>query len=391
MSSSPRKRPFLLRFLPIVLLLGLILFLVFRNFGGAPKKKEGGGFGGNPIPTVRIAEAEIGSIAEEAEFPGTVRPLRSYVVGARVAGRLTDLAPRIGDEVKKGTRVGTIDPTEWRQAASEAEALFQAAEAALTDAEGVLIHVEKRHARTQALAEEGIATAAEADAAESELISARSRLQQAQAQQEQRKWALAQARTRLQYTDLIAEQAGTVAIRHIEPGGLVTVNNDLLTLVSIDTVRVEITIPTRIFSRISTGEQALVTGPGLPGEGLPARLTQLGSLFDDLSRTTTAELLVPNPDRFLRPGMPVTAALLLQPLDSAQLIPVSAVRQIKDSSYIFTIVDHTAHRIAVETGAAQEGKIHIIRPLITQPFATIGLHLLKEGQTVKIEGEGSSR
>ena len=132
-----------------------------KTAGGGQAFGRGMGSRG-PVP-VQIAQVTTGPIQLRRELTGTVKASYTYVVAAKVSGRLVSLSKRIGDKVATNEIVGRIDDTEYRQAYEEAQAQVKVSRASVAEAQAQLTYTKKELQREKDLVEKGIASQAELD------------------------------------------------------------------------------------------------------------------------------------------------------------------------------------------------------------------------------------
>ena len=163
---------------------------------------------GTPAPaeTVRpayVAQARSGS-ADGLAFVGEVRAARRAELAFAVAGRVTTVAVDVGDVVRRGQVLATLDlqPLTSQLAAAAGE---------LARAEAQLLEARQRQERVGKAQARGAVSSAEAGAAQAELAAAEAAQRSASAQRDTAAWSLEQATLR-------APVDGTVAARLVEPG-----------------------------------------------------------------------------------------------------------------------------------------------------------------------------
>src|SRR5665213_2152110 len=121
----------------VVILVALALALVLSHCagGGATKKGgRGGGPGGRPPITVGTAKAVAGAIPIQISALGTVTPLATVNVNARVAGMLLTVNFREGQLVRKGQLLAQIDPRPFQVVVQQAQGQLLRDQALLADA-----------------------------------------------------------------------------------------------------------------------------------------------------------------------------------------------------------------------------------------------------------------
>ena len=120
--------------------------------------------------------------------------------------------------------------------------------------------------------------------------------------------------------------AGTVGLRDLSPGALVTPGAEIATLDNIDTLRVRFTLPERDIGRVQVGNTVQVTSPAFPGRVFTGRVSSFDSRLDPQQRTLQVEARLPNPDRSLRPGMLANVRIGAERNERALVVPAVAVQ-----------------------------------------------------------------
>src|SRR5258708_23466218 len=98
---------------------------------GAPGGRGGGGAGGRPAITVGVAKIGLGDIPITVDALGTVTPLATVSVNARVSGTLERVTFKEGQMVRKGQILAQIDPRPF-------QAVLQQSHGTLTHHEALL-------------------------------------------------------------------------------------------------------------------------------------------------------------------------------------------------------------------------------------------------------------
>lgn len=289
---------------------------------------------------------------------------------ARVAGYVQRVTVDENDRVKEGQVLVTIDPSELQQRLTQAEAQLTAAQvaagtgpgagtaqaqaaAARASAQAAQSSIAQAQAnadkarhdveRLRPLADQGIvskqqfdAAQAAADAAEAQLATARHNAQAAQAQAQAAQAgvptatsqvqaaeaAVAQARLQLQYTTIESPAAGVVARKNVEPGQLVNPGQALMSVVPVQDVWVTANLKETQMAGVRPGDPAEITVDSYPGLTFRGRVESIspatgaqfsllppenatGNFTKVVQRIPVRIRLNPtgNPDVVLRPGM----------------------------------------------------------------------------------------
>jgi len=353
---------------------------------GAPAGGPGGGGGrGGPV-AVETAEVSVRPMVDIREFAGTVKASYTYVISAKVGGRLLSINKRIGDAVSANEIIGRIDDTEFRNAYDEAQTQVRVSRASVEEAAAQLSHTEREYERARGLVEKGIASRAELDALQTQVETQKSRHELAKAQLEQRQVVLNQAKTNFDYTQVRALQGGFVAQRHVDGGTLMSVGSPVITVVGLDTVFVELAVTEKDYQSLKPGKTAAVTTDAIPDKTFEGVVYRMAPFFQSASRTAAVEIALRNDSRLLKPGMFARINITLSSDGKARVVPSSALVE-KDGKYsLFVVGDSSkvAH-VPVQVGINDGKYAQILSPAdLDGQVVTLGQHLLKDGSTITV-------
>jgi RND family efflux transporter MFP subunit len=133
-------------------------------------------------------------------------------------------------------------------------------------------------------------------------------------------------------------------------------------MVSIDVLRLELTVPEASITRVATGGTLTFEVPAFPGRTFSGTVRFVGAAVREMTRDLVAEAEVPNPDRALRPGM--FAAVSLAAGDApAPAVPKAALLQKEGSLRVFAVVDHRLEERVVQRGVEKDGFVAVVRGL----------------------------
>jgi len=349
---------------------------------GAP---SGGGRAGGPV-AVETAEVAVRPMVDIREFTGTVKASYTYVVSAKVAGRLLNINKRIGDAVNANEIIGRIDDTEYRNAYDEAQTQVRVNRASLEEATAQLSHTEREYERARGLVDKGIASKAELDALQTQVETQKSRVELAKAQLEQRQVILNQAKTNFDYTQVRASQAGFVAQRHVDGGTLLAVGGQIITVVGLDTVFVELAVTERDYQNLKPGKTATVTTDAIPDKSFEAVVYRMAPFFQSASRTAAVEIALRNNSRLLKPGMFARINITLNSDGNARVVPSAALVE-KDGKFSLFVVGDSSRvkHVPVQVGINDGKYAQILSPAdLDGQIVTLGQHLLKDGSTITV-------
>ena len=128
-----------------------------------------------------------------------------------------------------------------------------------------------------------------------------------------------------------------VAERVVSVGDYVTRGAHVATIVRVDPMRIELTVPEQSVSLIKDGQPVQVAVDAYPGETFPATVRYVSPSLRADQRALTVEAVAPNPDGRLKPGLFATA-LIQQPASTpALLVPASAVETVAGTSRVYVV------------------------------------------------------
>ena len=124
---------------------------------------------------------------------------------------------------------------------------------------------------------------------------------------------------------------------------------------------------------------------GLPGEGVPAKVSRVATVLDPASRTMRVEVDVANPGERLRPGMTVQVSLDTQRTPNAVTVPISAVHSQGAARTVFVVKDGKAKLAQVKTGIEAPEWVQIIEGIRPGDQVVVAAAAeLRDGVAVKV-------
>ena len=223
-----------------------------------------------PPPTSKVEKADITQVVQAA---GVLQAKTKVDVGAQVSGQIQTLHVQLGQQVKKGELLVSLDPELARNEVARAEAtLLQ--QRALLDARKVDLELARRESERQRRLLAGNATAGqEAERAETELAKLEAEVRGQSAVMSRLQADLAQAQVRLGYTRISAPMDGVVVNLPVQVGQTVIavqITPVMLTLADLDTITVRTKVPEADIQLVKPGQVArfaTISGDGQRYEG----------------------------------------------------------------------------------------------------------------------------
>jgi len=238
---------------------------------------------------------------------------------------------------------------------------------------------------------EGILAKAELDQVDADYRVAEARLQEAfdevrnrQAIVAERRAAVALARQQLADATLRAPFDGAVRERQVSVGAYLDVGAAVVKIVRMHPLRLRLAVPERDAAslRVEQRVQLREEGTGTPAEGTIVRLSPA---VDEGTRTLMVEAEIPNQDGTLRPGAFATADIVVDPEQTAILVPASAIVTFAGVTKVVTVADGKAVEKRVQLGRKAGDLVEVTSGLAAGESVVAEPGSLSAGQAVVVE------
>jgi RND family efflux transporter MFP subunit len=330
-------------------------------------------------------------------------------VSAETAGRVIETPVERGTRVAQGALLVRISPSETSAQLQEADANASQIEARLglstsqpfdrtkvpdvMNAKASLDLAEAEFNRMRSLVEQKVISQSEFDQRRTQLEAARQSYQMAQNSAEQSYRSLDAARARvalarkaLNDTSVRAPLTGLVVERQVAVGDYVTKGARVATVVRIDPLRVELTVPEQHVALIKVGQQVRLTVDAYPKEEFEATIRFVSPALRSDQRALTVEAVSSNKDGRLKPGLFATALVRQPDAAPALLVPSSAVETVAGTSRVYVVKDNRIEARIVTTGEKLDAQVELTSGVAKgETVATEPKGRLSDGQTVKTQ------
>jgi RND family efflux transporter MFP subunit len=328
-------------------------------------------------------------------------------VSAEAAGRVIETPVERGTRVVQGTVLARISSADAAAQLQEAEANAAQIEARLGISAGAALDVkrvpdvmnaqasldlaEAEFARMKSLLDQKVVSQSEFDQRRTQVEAARQQYQVAWNTAQQSYRALEAARARIALarkamadTTVRAPFAGLVAERVVSTGDYVTRGARVATVVRVDPMRVELSVPEQSVSLVKVGQTVRLTVDAYPNETFEAKVRFVSPALRSDQRALTVEAVTPNHDLRLKPGLFATASIQQPAGAPSTLVPVSAVETISGTSRVYVVRDNKVEERIVTTGEKVGQLIEISSGIAAADVvATDPKGRLTDGMTVK--------
>lgn len=310
-------------------------------------------------PLASAVSARMAPLVRTLQFSARVATASRVELGSTLTGRVLTVAVSEGALVKAGDVLVRLENDELRASlaqsqASERQAAARlaglrstgrrTAQAAVAQAESVLVAAQAELQRTQDLVVKGFVSAARLDevrraaaVAQAQLDAARAQsaanaepgtdVAQAQAQLALASAARAAAQARLGEAVLTAPADARVLSRLVEPGQIVQPGRALLRLALAGPLQVVAQVDERYLGQLQPGQMADALADAYPTQRFTARVLSIAPLVDAQRGAVEVKFSLPQPTpAFLREDMTLSVEVETARRDRALVVPSDALR-----------------------------------------------------------------
>jgi HlyD family secretion protein len=311
------------------------------------------------------APVERGNLTPLVSERGQVRGSGEVTVNAGLTGRMTWISGKTDGEVEKGELLAVIDAGQVaslveidRSRLAAAQAALEGARVSAQDAGGRLARFESVWKRSGGRAP----SLNEIERARAEARKAALGVSAARAEAEAAQLQLTNDRARQAGSEVRAPIAGTLVMRHAQPGQVVDEQQPLFTIAAgMDPLTVEVPLTGRSDAPIKAGTLAQVRLDAMPDTPQSATLTLLRVTPPPQSAPPRAVFTIERPDPKVRPGMAATVEIEFPQRRNVLLVPNPALQfepatgQSHRRERIYVLEDGEPRRVYVSTGSS-DGK-----------------------------------
>ncbi len=358
--------------------------------------------------SVSIVTAAATPIARFIRVSGTLTAQESAEVAAEIAGRIVATPVERGSRVQASGDLVRIAATEADAQAREAQANAAQIEARLGIAGGTAFDVARVPEVANANAARGLARTDFARAQtlhQSKLISqAEFEQKSAQLESAERQYDVAVNGAAQQYQSLMAARArvtvaqkaladtvvrapfaGVVGERFVSVGDYVTRGTKVASVMRVDPLRVELTVPEQYVSAVEAGRPVTFEVDAYAGETFTGDVRYVSPSVNADTRALMIEAVVPNGAGRLKPGLFATARIEEAAPRPGILVPATAVRSISGTARVFVVKGDRVEERVVMTGQVVGPRIEIADGLeVGEQIVATGVDQLVDGIRVVV-------
>jgi len=312
---------------------------------------------GGAVP-IEAAKVTSGPLKITLTTVGTLKANESLMLKPEISGRIESIHLEEGSAAKKGDVLVRIDDRITAAQLKQAEASLGLARA--------------NFARAKILKEKGAGTITNYDMMQANLNVASAQVDL--------------ARATLDKTKITAPFDGTMGLRHVSPGDVVSPGQDIAGFQSTNPVKAEFTLPENATRAAATGQTIDVLVDALPGRTFTGKIYAIDPQINESSRNIILRALIPNDDGVLKPGLFARVSIITAQKENALFVPESAIVPKGNDSFVMRVdATNKVATVPVTIGERSNGNVEIVSGLAAGDTVVTAGHLkLRDGAEVSI-------
>ncbi|GAB3923156.1 efflux RND transporter periplasmic adaptor subunit [Mucilaginibacter myungsuensis] len=342
-----------LRYIVYIIIALVVGYLVFNKIWGGNSKeaaggKDGGGAGGGkeakggkggagkkggPV-SVKVMIVKDTTVINNIDVTGTIDANERVNLTSQTAGNITAIYFKEGQRVSKGQLLVKVYDQDLLASAQQ-----------LTYQAKLAKQVETRN---KALYEKEAISLEEYETSQTGVNTLKAQADLIKAQ--------------VARTEIRAPFSGVIGLRNVSPGGYLSPQTSIATLVNMDPAKVTFSVPERYLSLIKPGSKITFT-VAASGKQYPATVYAIEPAIDAASRSAVIRAEAPNPKNELTAGSFAKINLTLDQIPKTIMVPTEVVVPDLKSSIVYLVKNGLATPTPVKTDLRTDTKIQITEGL----------------------------
>jgi len=333
---------------------------------------------------VSVAAAQERSLPTTLDVTGTLMADAQTDIASEIEQRVVEILVERGQFVNAGQVVARMDDQDAKNQLREAEATeaqirerlglvdgqtFNALSTPeVQQARATMERAEADYKRFAQLLDEGAVSRAEHDLRRADYLAAKAQYETTVNQVRQlyqsllaQKVRVAMGRKAVEDTIIRAPFSGVIAEKAANVGRYTKKGDRIATIVRVDPLRIELTIPEGAVAAIRKGQRVSFAVQSYPDRQFEGTIAYVGPAVRAESRALVVEAIVPNPKALLQPGLFATAHIELPAARPSLMVPAAAVKNDGGVSKLFVAKNDRAEARIVQVGRETGGSVEILR------------------------------
>lgn len=327
--------------------------------------------GSAQLPAVAVRTAVVSELEAPVtlRLTGTLRGLNQTDLAANATGRVLRTPFERGTQVTAGQVLAQLDIRAAAISATEANAQAESARAAAAQ-------LKLECSRSEALKASGAISAAELERITAQCRTSSLGVEASSARAQMAAQNVGDGSVRAPF-------AGVVTERYTHVGEFVRPDSRICTIVSIDTLRLELAVPEADSSKVKEDSDVTFRVAAVPGRQFTGKVRFVSGAIRSTTRDLVVEALVDNAEKALKPGMFADIELNVGTQKLAG-IPKEAILEKEGRARAFFVVDGRLEERVLSTLPEVAGGVPVLKGAKSGDAIVVGdLRTLANGQRTR--------
>ena len=307
-----------------------------------------------------VAEVKLTEVAQSVDFTTTLLPYKKTFITPQMALRIDEIKVDVGDHVKEGQLVATLDKNQYNQSAAQ------------------LKNAEQNLKRMRSVYEAGGVSRSQIDELETSVSVLRETVSNLE-----------------RNISLRSPIDGVITGRYNEPGDLFTMGGNadggvgVLQVMHINRLKAIVALSEQYYPQVYKGMKVAVTAEVYPDRTFEGTVNIVYPAINASTHTFNVEVLVPNGKEILRPGMFARTEFNMGNRQSLVVPDVAVQKQMGvNDRYVYVIKNGVAERRVVTLGRQVGQRVEVLSGVEQgEMVATTALSKIKNGTKVEIAAQ----
>ncbi|WP_271784766.1 efflux RND transporter periplasmic adaptor subunit [Aquimarina algiphila] len=326
---------------------------------------------------VKYQQIRLSNNTSNTSYSGIAQKNLVIDLSFRNNGSITKFNIQLGQKVKKGELLATLDNVSSRLAYEQAITRQNAAKSNLITTKSAL-------ERTRVLYEKGSASL-------SDFEQAKNAFRSANEDYESSKRSVSIQQDQIKYGHIYAPQDGIIAAVYSEINENVASGQSIATLNAGDTIEIEIGVPESNINAITKGDKTTIRFSAIPDISFSGTVTEVAPALSVQSATYLVHVTLDDSKELIKSGMAATVTFQeAKTLQKKLVIPAQAVGEDYEGKYVFLIVENDSTMIVkrhpITIGILTRNGFEVKAGIKNgDRVAIAGLQTLLDGQKIRLQ------
>ncbi len=356
------------------------------------------------VRPVKYTKVVSSNLEGQHSYTGLAKAQKEASLSFKVGGTINNISVKVGDRVKRGQVLGTLDATDYQvnytqslASVQSSKAQIESAQAQMESAKVNYLAAEANYKRFEKLYETNSISISDFEQAKSSFQGAeasykatQTQVEAAKAGQKSSESVAKSASNQVSYTRITAPFAGIITRINVEPNELVGQGNPVMEINSLSNPDVEIGVPENTISEIKNGQKVVVAFNSLHDHIFNGVVHEIG--YSSAGTTYPVTIRLTDNDERIRPGMPASATFTYSDhhsVESALLVPPSAVGEDGKGNFVYLIQGtndkYVCKKQSIKVGKLMDAGFEVVSGLKNGDLvASAGLNVLRDGMQVSL-------